>query len=190
MGKVIKMDEKLKLHYSLLDCFIKEQSKPLIIAIEGKCASGKTTLANLFKDKYTIIHIDDFFLPESKKTKERLLQIGGNINYEAVFDLLVNIKEHKQIAYQKFDCHNQTYSLVNMPYNEVIILEGVYSYHPYFNQLVDKLVYFDINEETQFARIKMRPNFKRFFSEWIPLENNYYKHEKIITKADLVLKND
>ena len=59
--------------YKDLNDFINSQPKPLILAIEGMCASGKTTLANTFIDKYTVIHIDDFFLPPEKKTKERFL---------------------------------------------------------------------------------------------------------------------
>ena len=182
------MNNDLTAKYNTLLEFISRQQKPLIIAIEGKCASGKTTLANMFKDKFAIIHIDDFFLPESKKTKERLSEVGGNINYEAIYDLLVDIKENKRICYQKFDCHTQTYSEVMLPYNEVVILEGVYSYHPYFNKLIDKLVYLEIYPSIQRKRIMARPNAQKFFEEWIPLENKYYESTDIFKHVDLRYK--
>ena len=55
-----------------------------IIAIDGRCASGKTTftqkLANYLNAE--VIHMDDFFLRNELKTKERLSEVGGNIDYE------------------------------------------------------------------------------------------------------------
>ena len=181
------MDNELKQKYNILEEFIKEQPKPLVLAIEGKCASGKSTIANMFSDKYAIIHIDDFFLPMNKKTASRMGEVGGNINYELIYDLLIGIKNNKVISYPKFDCQKQGYSKVNIPYNEVIILEGVYSFHPYFNKLIDKLVYLEIDDKTQTSRINKRPNANRFFNEWIPLENKYYKESDILNKIDLKL---
>ena len=174
--------------YRELNEFINKQPKPLILAIEGMCASGKTTLANKFKDKYTIIHIDDFFLPPEKKTKERLAEIGGNINYEAIYDLLTIIKNNHFVSYNKYDCHTGKYSKVNLPYNDVIILEGVYSFHPYFNKLIDKLIFIETNDTEQFDRIDKRPNADMFYKVWMPLEKRYYNESGILKKVDLRIK--
>ena len=57
--------------------------KPLaVIAIDGPCASGKTTLAKKLADEIgaQVIHIDDFFLPVKKRTADSLNTIGGNID--------------------------------------------------------------------------------------------------------------
>ena len=168
--------------------FIDEQKKPLIIAIEGKCASGKTTLANMFMDKYAIIHIDDFFLPPHLKTAERLAEVGGNINYEKVYEMLANIKEKHIIEYEKYDCHTNTYSHVSIPYNEVIILEGVYSFHPYFNKLIDKLVFIETDMAEQRERINKRPNADKFYKVWMPLENKYYQESDILKHVNFRIK--
>ena len=168
--------------------FIEEQPKPLIIAIEGRCASGKTTLANMFMGKYAIIHIDDFFVPPHLKTAERLAEVGGNINYEAVYEMLSNIKEKHIIEYEKYDCHTDTYSHVSIPYNEVIILEVVYSFHPYFNKFIDKLVFIEIGAKEQRERINKRSNAHMFYEKWIPLENKYYEESDVMHKINYRIK--
>ena len=55
-----------------------------IIAIDGRCASGKTTFTQKLADYLNaeVIHMDDFFLRNELKTKERLSEVGGNIDYE------------------------------------------------------------------------------------------------------------
>lgn len=181
------MNEDLKIKYDKLKNFIDSLTLPIIIAIEGKCASGKTTLANEFINKATIIHIDDFFLPPEAKTNERLSEVGGNVNYEAIKELLELIKSKKMIKYNKYDCHQNTYTEVTLPYNDIIILEGVYSFHPFFNKLIDKLVYIDIDEITQAKRISARPNASRFFNEWMKYENTYYEKTNILNNIDLLL---
>ena len=58
--------------------------KPLLIAVEGRCASGKTTLASALQKELgcCVFHMDDFFLRPEQRTRERLLTAGGNIDYE------------------------------------------------------------------------------------------------------------
>ena len=57
---------------------------PFIIAIDGRAASGKSTLAQQLGELLDadVIHMDDFFLPPSLRTKERLSEPGGNVHYE------------------------------------------------------------------------------------------------------------
>ena len=40
------------------------QDRPVIVAIDGRCASGKTTLCSFIEQKtgYTVLHLDHFFL--------------------------------------------------------------------------------------------------------------------------------
>ena len=62
------------------------RKEPLLIAIDGRCAAGKTTTASLVKEKINcnIIHMDSFFLQPWQRTKERLDEPGGNVDYERV----------------------------------------------------------------------------------------------------------
>ena len=54
------------------------------IAIDGNCASGKSTLGECLRQIYdaNLFHMDDYFLPFARKTPERLAEPGGNVDYE------------------------------------------------------------------------------------------------------------
>lgn len=42
---------------------------PALLAIDGRCGSGKTTLADWLAQQlgYRVVHIDDFYLPPAKR---------------------------------------------------------------------------------------------------------------------------
>ena len=58
--------------------------RPFVIAIDGRAASGKSTLAEQLSTllEADVIHMDDFFLQPYQRTPERLAEIGGNVDYE------------------------------------------------------------------------------------------------------------
>ena len=53
-----------------------QSQKPYILAIDGRCASGKTTLANELSQSLScnVVHMDDFYLPFALRTPERMAQ--------------------------------------------------------------------------------------------------------------------
>lgn len=167
--------------------FLKQQQG--IIALEGKCGSGKTTLSQKLQNNLNIaiIPIDDFFLPPHLKTVKRLNEVGGNIDYERIKTLLLNIKEKHEISYLKYDCTIKNFIPVQKNYQPLILLEGVYSFHPFFNNFIDKMMYLDIDEVTQDKRLQLRNNYERFIKEWIPLENQYFHNLNIKYKADIII---
>ena len=61
-----------------------DSKTPFIIAIDGRCCAGKTTLAAKLKEQngWSVFHMDDFFLQPKQRTKERLAQPGGNVDYD------------------------------------------------------------------------------------------------------------
>ena len=51
-----------------------EADRPYLIAIDGRCASGKTTLAAFLQERIqecAVVHMDHFFLQDAQRTKER-----------------------------------------------------------------------------------------------------------------------
>ena len=60
----------------------------VLAALDGPCASGKTTLAGQAARQLgcPLVHMDDFFLPPARKTPARLAQPGGNVDWERVRD--------------------------------------------------------------------------------------------------------
>ena len=52
-----------------------------LLALDGRCASGKTTMAERLQNVLpcNVIHMDDFYLPFSQRAAERMAEPGGHI---------------------------------------------------------------------------------------------------------------
>ena len=157
------------------------QKDIVIVAIDGKCTSGKTTLAVKLAEIYdcNVFHMDDFFLRPEQRTPERFAEVGGNVDYERFKEeILIPLQDGKQFSYRPFDC--STFTLANpvtvIP-KQLNIIEGTYSHHPYFGNPYDLKVMLTVAPELQRERILQRPAFlhQRFFEQWIPMENRYFE---------------
>ena len=169
------------------------QKDMVIVAIDGKCTSGKTTLAAKLAEIYdcNVFHMDDFFLRPEQRTPERFSEVGGNVDYERFLaEVLIPLKLGKPFSYRPFDC--STFELtdpITVIPKKVNIVEGTYSLHPYFGESYDLRILLTITPELQRQRIMERPAFlhKRFFEAWIPMENRYFEGFAISEKCDIVL---
>lgn len=165
----------------------------VIVAIDGNCTSGKTTLAGALAELYdcNVFHMDDFFLRPGQRTPERLAQPGGNVDYERFWqEVLLPLKTGEPFAYSPYDCATGTLRPpVTVTPKRINVIEGSYSHHPYFGQPYDLQILLKVSPERQKERILQRPAFlhKRFFEEWIPLEKRYFAEFDIAAGADLVL---
>ena len=167
----------------------------VLLAVDGRCASGKTTLAEILKEVYdlNVFHMDDFFLRPEQRTKERFLEIGGNIDHERFkCEVLEPLKKGGDFAYQKFDCSKMEL----LPPTEarergLNLIEGVYSMHPELLPYYDLTVLLDVSPSEQRERILRRsPKMAdRFFSEFIPLEEKYFLAHKLRDKCDIYIEN-
>lgn len=164
------------------------------IAIDGNCASGKSTLAALIAEEYhcNVFHMDDYYLPLHKKTKERLSEAGGNVDRERFREeILDNIRKNKSFIYKIYDCKGQSLHPSKRIYPKKLnVVEGVYSMHPELSGFYDLAVFLSVDEAEQSRRILDRNGpemHKRFIEEWIPLENRYFKELRIMDNCDLVL---
>jgi len=172
-----------------------DQAGPKIIAIDGRAAAGKTTVANLLSQvlEADVIRMDDFFLPAELRTAERLAQSGGNIHYERFCsEVLPYLKKNESFSYRRFDCGIMDYAGSRLVQSSTWrIVEGSYSCHPAFGDYMDCRVFCDISPEEQKERIIKRngPEMAElFFTRWIPMEEHYFKTEQIKEQADVVIE--
>ena len=167
----------------------------VVIAIDGMCGAGKSTLAEQIDKHYdcNVIHCDDFFLPIKLRSEERLSEPGGNIHYERMYKEVIS-KLNKQIIYKKFDCKKQEFGkdiILNL--KRITIIEGSYSLHPYFGKYYDYSIFLKVSNEIQEERIIKRngiDKWEMFKNRWIILENRYFESYKIEGNADLVIDTD
>ena len=186
-------------------------NKPLVIAIDGMAAAGKTTAAlNLQQEianecgfvtkeeiaqKIKIIHMDDFFLPGELRTEARLNEAGGNVHYERFKEeVAMNLQKNCEFEYRIFDCHVMDYVRSEKidALTEVVIVEGAYSLHPYFGKYYDQSIFYETDVKTQKERILQRNGAKQwemFKTRWIPMEMRYFEKFGIREKCDSIVKN-
>lgn len=167
----------------------------ILIAIDGKCASGKSTLGAYLGTIFdmNLFHMDDFFLQKHQRTEERLGEVGGNVDYERFFEeVLTPLLEGKAVEYRVFDCSTMElgeYQRVEP--KRIIVVEGSYSLHPYFGAPYDLMIFSDIDEESQLENIEKRNGSRMltvFKERWIPKEEAYFKKYLIQETSHLTVK--
>jgi len=200
MKETIKIDEILQGQEELakfLDLFAKiekslSEQKITIVGIDGNSGSGKSTLANSLKRIYgaDIIPMDDFFLPLELRHEARLKEAGGNIHHERFKTDIIDHLEEDTISYRAFDCSVMSYgdekSIKTKP---LLIVEGVYSFHPSISDIYDIKIFMCATKEEQIERILKRSSKKqleRYLNEWIPLEDYYIKSFNLKDNCDFI----
>lgn len=174
------------------------QHSPFILAIDGMCGSGKTTLADYLSTIFdtAVIHMDNFFLPFERKTPSRLSEPGGNIDYERFLTLAVpSLQKKEAFSYMAYNCQTRAYDRkIEVKECDLIIVEGSYSLHTKFGHYYDLSLFLSVSPQEQLRRLELRcqddVKFHRFKTEWIPMENLYHKKQKVISRADLILNTE
>ncbi|MBE7034762.1 MAG: hypothetical protein E7402_01380 [Ruminococcaceae bacterium] len=167
------------------------QKKPCIIAIDGPCGSGKTTLSEKLSKELScpVIHMDDFFLPPSMRTEKRLSTPGGNIDHERFLqEVLQPLCQTGRCAFRPYLCQTQTMGeLITIEKAPVVIVEGSYAHHPALTAYYALRIFVDVDKTVQLQRIQKRnpDKWERFQTTWIPLENAYFERYDIRKKADI-----
>ena len=165
----------------------------IIVAIDGSCASGKTTLASKLAEHFdcNLFHADDFFLPPDLRTPERLAEIGGNIDYERLLnEIITPLLMRKSFSYRPFECSTQTLAEpICITQKSINIIEGSYSLHPRLSHAYDLKILLTVTNDIRRERILRRPQHlhDRFFNEWIPMEQRYFVETKITERCDIIL---
>ena len=171
------------------------EKRPYVVAIDGMSGSGKTTLAEQLHEYYpqaNFFHMDDYFLQPHQRTEERLAEVGGNVDYERFREEIIShLEDREGLKYRVYDCGSQTLGEeILASWSPLVIVEGVYSQHPYFGDVYDLRIFCEVSEEEQLARIRERNGeemLKCFVDEWIPKENAYFEKYRVKEESGLVL---
>ncbi len=166
----------------------------ITVAIDGRCAAGKTTLAKKLSEHLdcNIIHTDHFFLPMEMRTPERLSEPGGNIHYERLkTEVIDTAAAGKPICYGIFSCKEMKVThRLTLPKKRINIIEGAYSMHPYLSAKYDLSLFLHVTPEEQKNRITERngvENLDSFITKWVPMEERYIHYYNIEEKCKIFL---
>ena len=133
--------ERFKPAVDAINEIIKQEDntdRPILVAIDGRCGSGKTTLGEYLKGQLdcNLFHMDDFFLRMEQRTPDRMKETGGNVDYERFYEtVLIPVQKKESVCYQPFSCKEwRLLDAYEIPYKRINIIEGSYSLHPYFGK--------------------------------------------------------
>lgn len=168
-------------------------SVPLLVALDGRCAAGKTTLAARLGRAAgaPVFHTDDFYLPFARRTQERLAQPGGHIDYERLeTEVLRPASAGKEFLYRPYDAHADSWGKIQkIPPQKLYIVEGSYSLLPALEKYYGYKIFLTLGAQAQQARLLNREGkekSQRFLSRWIPAEENYFSACRVCERADSV----
>ena len=180
----------------LLRLMQREGQRPVRLALDGRCAAGKTTLAAEIQAAMAcnVVHMDDFYLPFAQRTEEIMARPGGNMDFgrlcREVLDPLANGKD---AVYRPYDCHADRL-LPEQRLNAALptIVEGSYSCHPIVRPYYDLCVFLDVSPECQNLRLLGRdPAAVEMFQRvWIPREEAYFTAYQVRSCCDLCISGE
>lgn len=185
-------------------------SKPILIGIAGGSASGKTSIANILKENFSltnsinIIRMDDYYKDQSNLTLEE--RQNTNYDHPLAFDFDFMCTQIKQLLECKpiekptydFTVHNRSDKTEIVNPSDVIILEGLFAlYNPEIRELEDIKIFVDTDSDIRIIRRLKRDIAERnrtiesvisqYMSTVKPMHDQFIEPTK--KYADVVLPN-
>ena len=164
----------------------------LLVALDGRCAAGKTTIAAQMARQYGwgVVHLDDFFLQPIQRTPQRMAEPGGNLDRERLIaEVLEPLRAGRQGSYRLFDCRTMALApgTVPLPQTPIILLEGSYSCHPDLWNYCALHAFVDVEPAEQLRRLAARApeKLEDFKTRWIPKEETYFAHFQIPERCEV-----
>lgn len=168
---------------------------PLLVALDGRCAAGKTTLAGGLARQYgfPVVHMDHFFLRPEQRTPQRLAQPGGNVDHERFREeVLTPLQRGEAAAYRPFVCKSgRLGEPVTIPPAPAVLVEGSYACHPDLWSAYHVRAFLTVSPALQRERILARegPEYAQvFYDKWIPLEERYFSALQVEERCDYSLE--
>ena len=158
-----------------------ENAPRLLLTLDGRCASGKTTAAACLAAvlQAPVVHSDDYVVPHAAKAPERLAIPGGNCDLERLTEeVLTPWAEGRPLLLRRYDCRRDALTgPVSLPWPRLLLLEGCYTGLPPIAALADVRLFADISPAAQRERILRRNGpeaLESYLRRWIPLEEAYF----------------
>ena len=179
----------------LLSAALAQQpAKPLVLALDGRCGSGKTALAAALAAQFPAsitLHTDDFYLPPAQRVPGWEHIPCANMDLARLRDEALRPAHAGQpVPYRAYSCREGAYLPVQqLAAQPLVILEGSYSHHPLLAPYEDFRVFMTCSDAEQTRRLQAREGdrYPDFAARWMPLEEAYFTQHNIEDAADFVM---
>ena len=168
--------------------------RPILIALDGRCGSGKTTLAAQLARQFSqsiTVHTDDFYLPPASRVANWEQIPCANMDLERLrAQVLIPARAGQAVPYRAYSCRAGAYlpeqCFAPQP---LVIVEGSYSHHPSLAPYYDIKAFVTCSAEEQMRRLRAREGkrYLNFVQRWIPLEEGYFAKFQIEQTVDFIL---
>ena len=158
-----------------------QDRRQAVVAIDGRCGSGKTTLAQLMEQVFAcnVFHMDDFYLPKNRRAENWMSVPGGNMDLERFHaEVLLPAFAGETVFYRPFDCGSGTLGAGrDISSKPLVVIEGSYSHHPALKADYDLKIFLTCEKGEQRRRLMAREgdDFPAFEALWMPLEEQYIR---------------
>ena len=158
-----------------------QEKKQVILSIDGRCGSGKSSLAEAIGNTYdcNIMHMDDFYLPMIKRQENWWEIPGGNMDFERIQkEITEPLLMQEKILYRPYNCREDFFQQTSvMLLKQLNILEGSYSQHPHIHIPYSLKIFLTCSAAEQARRLQEREgdHYESFVRRWIPMEELYYR---------------
>ena len=167
--------------------------RPVLIALDGRCGSGKTTLAAQLAKQFpgsAVFHTDDYYLPPAQRIRNWAETPCANMDLTRLREeVLVPAQAGAAVRSRAYSCREGAYLPEQcVPPAPLYILEGSYSHHPILAGFYDLKVFVTCSKKEQARRLQAREGerYENFVRRWIPLEEAYFAQCRIEALADLL----
>ena len=165
--------------------------RPVLIALDGRCGSGKTTLAVQLAEQFpgsAVFHTDDYYLPPAQRIRNWAETPCANMDLTRLREeVLVPAQAGAAVRSRAYSCREGAYLPEQcVPPAPLYILEGSYSHHPILAGFYDLKVFITCSKKEQARRLQAREGerYENFVRRWIPLEEAYFAQCRIEALAD------
>ena len=169
--------------------------RPILIALDGRCGSGKTTLAAQLAERFPgsrTIHTDDYYLPPAQRVPGWETLPCANMDLKRLRAEVLNpARAGQPFSYIAYSCREGAYlPPVFCQPARLVIVEGSYSHHPLLRPYETLRVFVTCAKPEQTRRLQAREGarYADFSARWVPLEEGYFAQYGIETSADFVVE--
>ena len=177
-----------------LELLLANAAAPVVLALDGRCGSGKTTMATALAEQFPdsiVLHTDDFYLPPADRVPGWEQTPCANMDLARLRDEALRPAYAGQpVQYRAYSCRKGAYQPAQeLAAQPLVILEGSYSHHPLLTGYETLRVFVTCSKEEQTRRLQAREGerYANFAARWIPLEEGYFAKYQIAENADFVV---
>ena len=170
-----------------------QSGRPAIVAVDGRCGSGKTGFARLLQELFPcrVVHMDDFYLPFDQRPPDWAEQPAGNMDLSRFREeVLVPLRAGGSAIYRPYSCQTgQMLAPETLAPAPLTIVEGSYSLHPSLSGFYDLRLFLTCSGEAQARRLQAREgaHYAAFQERWIPFEERYFQRYRVASGSDMML---